>query len=106
VVRGKKLQPIVRSRRPEAHKTSRDSPDFFTGVCGNNRAAGIYGDDAKSTNPGGLARVSGQKNSLRTAIEFRADDRACCRYRYRWRRHSTWMEQIGQTIETSSFSSF
>ena len=88
--------------RPAARKTREIRQNFFNDVCGNNRDASVYGEDAKSKNPGGLARVLGQMNSLHTAIEFRADD--CAYYRYRCRRHSGWAEQNGQTIGASSFS--
>jgi hypothetical protein len=73
-------------------------------VCGNNRDASAYGDDAKSKNPEGLAPVLGQMNSLRTAIEFGAHDRAYHRYHCRWRRHSAWTEQNAQRIGAISFS--
>jgi hypothetical protein len=59
--------------RPAARKTREIRQNFFNDVCGNNRDASVYGEDAKSKNPGRLARVLGQRNSLRTAIEFRVD---------------------------------
>ena len=95
----KELQP----RHPvktAAHKTREIRQNFFNGVCDNNRGSSVYGDGAKSRNPGGSARVSGQRNSLRMAIEFRADDRS---YSH-WRRHSGWAEQNGQRIEATCFS--
>jgi len=96
----KKLQHIKtllrRTNPQEIHQ------NFFNGVCGNNRAASVYGGDAKSKNPGGSARVSGQRNSLRTAIEFRVGDPS---YSH-WHRRFHWTQQNGQTIEASSFSYF
>jgi hypothetical protein len=94
------LQRVVGPDGPAAHKIREIRQNFFNRVSDNNRAASVYGDDAKSKNPGGLARISGQMNSLRTAIEFRADDRS---YSH-WRRHSHWTEQDGQKKGATSFS--
>jgi hypothetical protein len=95
----KELQP----RHPvktAAHKPARFPLNSFNRVCGNNRAASVYGDDAKSKNPGGLARVSGQRNSLRTAIEFLVVDPS---YSH-WHRRFHWTQQNGQRIEATCFS--
>jgi hypothetical protein len=102
----KELQRIILAKMaPAAHKTREIRRNSFNGVCGNNRDASVYGDDAKSKNLGRLARVSGQRNSLRTANEFGADDWLYCRsHRCRWRRHSAWTEQNGERIGAPSFS--
>jgi hypothetical protein len=94
----KKLQHIKTPLRCTKPREIRQN--FFNGVCGNNRDSSVYGGDAKSKNPGGSARVSGQMNSLRTAIEFRVDDPA---YSH-WHRRFHWTQQNGQIIEASSFS--
>jgi hypothetical protein len=62
-------------RQPRRDFVLRLSVTPFNGVCGNNRDASVYGDDAKSKSPGRVARALGQRNSLRTAIEFGADHR-------------------------------
>jgi hypothetical protein len=85
---------------PEAHKTQGIRQNFFNGVCGNNRDASVYGGDAKSKNPGRLARVSGRRNSLCTAIEFRVADSS---YSH-WHRRFHWTQQNGQRIEATCFS--
>jgi hypothetical protein len=94
----KKLQHIktpLRCTKPQAiHQ------NFFNDVCGNNRDASVYGGDAKSKNPGTLARVSGRRNSLRTAIEFRVDDGS---YSH-WHRRYHWTRQNGQRIGAICFS--
>jgi hypothetical protein len=78
--------------------------NFFNRVSGNNRAASVYGDDAKSKNPGRSARISGQMSSLRTAIGFGANDLAYGRWCHHSHCHSHWTEQDAQKTGASSFS--
>jgi hypothetical protein len=85
---------LPRTKPQEIHQ------NFFNDVCGNNRDASVYGGDAKSKNPGRLVRVSGRRNSLRTAIEFRVADSS---YSH-WHRRFHWTQQNGQRIEATCFS--
>jgi hypothetical protein len=94
------LQRVVGPDGPAATKPGEIRLNFFNRVSDNNRDSSVYGDDAKSKNPEGLARISGQMNSLRMAIEFGADDRS----HSHWRRHSHWTVQDGQKKGATSFS--